>query len=397
MTNQRGMIQVIVVQGAVFSTRRIGPDLTRIGRKYGNDWHIAHLWDPRAVVADSIMPSYPWLFEPVEDGTPKINKDGNALIAYLQRMGTSIGDWREGFVSTQAASLYVPKVTPQAKMELMTLGKQVYEKRCTGCHGVKGDGNGPAAEFLNPKPRDFTSGVYKFKSTPGIDALPTDSDLFATLTHGLWGTSMPSWYMIKERERIAVIQYIKTFSDRWEKERVPQALAVPSEPAVTETSLAKGKALYQQNCMICHGNEGKGNGPLAGMLKDFWEQPIRPANLTLPAGAPGGVKLGQGSDHIFKTLMIGIGGGPMPAYQGQLTSDEIWDIVHYVQSLRVEAHESELVNAGIRSDEIENARRLIWATLLKSPNRDAIDSEVVRIEPQHLKEDHMKVPGDKSS
>ena len=182
----------------LFSTRRIGPDLTRIGRKYDDDWHIAHLWDPRAVVADSIMPSYPWLFEPLDGETPRINEDGKALVAYLQKMGTSIGDWREGFASTQVAGIQGPTVTPQAQRSLIAFGKQAYERRCMGCHGQKGDGNGPSAEFLNPKPRDFTAGVYKFKSTLGKETLPTDSDIFTTLTHGLWGTSMPSWYMVSE-------------------------------------------------------------------------------------------------------------------------------------------------------------------------------------------------------
>ncbi|HNP29300.1 MAG TPA: cbb3-type cytochrome c oxidase subunit I [Nitrospirales bacterium] len=365
----------------LFSTRRIGPDLSRVGRKYGDDWHVAHLWDPRIVVADSIMPAYTWLFEPPENGMPKINEKGQALVAYLQRLGTSIGDWREGFSSTQAGGSYPAKVTPQARRDLLELGAYVYERRCTGCHGIKGDGNGPAAEFLNPKPRNFIAGVFKFKSTPGVEALPTDADLFATLTHGLWGTSMPAWYMISERERLAVIQYIKTFSDRWEKNEIRQPVSVPAEPVVTALSLGQGKSLFLQNCMICHGNDGKGNGPLSGLLNNFWEQPIRPANLTLPAGASGGVKMGHGSQHIFKTLMVGIGGGPMPAYQDQLTSAEIWDIVHYVQSLRVEAHEIELAAAGVNIENMEEARRKMWATLLTSGNLNAVDSEVVRTKP----------------
>ncbi|MEO8324428.1 MAG: cytochrome c, partial [Nitrospirota bacterium] len=160
-----------------------------------------------------------------------------------------------------------------------------------------------------------------------------------------------------------------------------------AEPVVTESSLAQGKALFLQSCMICHGNEGKGNGPLSGLLKNFWDQPIRPANLTLPAGAPGGVKMGHGSEHIYKTLMVGIGGGPMPAYQDQLTSSQIWDIVHYVQSLRVEAHERELVAAGINIENMEDARRMIWATILRSGNRDAIDPGVVGTSLQPDEED----------
>ena len=200
---------------------------------------------------------------------------------------------------------------------------------------------------------------------------------------------MPAWYMISERERLAVIQYIKTFSDRWEKNEIPQPVSVPAEPVVTESSLEKGKSLFLQNCMICHGNEGKGNGPLSGLLKNFWEQPIKPANLTLPAGVSGGVKMGHGSQHIFKTLMVGIGGGPMPAYQDQLTSAEIWDIVHYVQSLRVEAHERELVAAGVKIENMEEARRKMWATVLNSGNLNAVDPGVVRTKP-HISENDQK-------
>ena len=91
--------------------------------------------------------------------------------------------------------------------------------------------------------------------------------------------------------------------------------------------------------------------------------------------------MGHGSQHIFKTLMVGIGGGPMPAYQDQLTSAEIWDIVHYVQSLRVEAHEIELAAAGVNIENMEEARRKMWATLLTSGNLNAVDSEVVRTKP----------------
>lgn len=362
----------------LFSTRRIGPDLTRIGRKYGDDWHIAHYWNPRDVVPDSIMPRFPWLFEPADgDLPPQPNEDGKALVAYMQKLGTAIGDWREGFAPTKAPKGPAPHFSPQAREELVALGREVYQRRCVGCHGVNGDGKGPSAIFLEPKPRDFTTGIYKFRSTPGKDSLPTDSDLFATITHGLWGTSMPSWAEISERERWAVIQYIKNFSDRWEKERVPVPVAVPPETPITQASLENGRQIFNR-CIICHGEGGKGDGFLAASLVDAWGQPVRPADFTLPAGMPGGVKLGHDGPHLFQAIMTGVGGTPMPVFQEQLTPEEAWDVVHYVQSLRVRAHEEELIAAGLKEQDLDEARMRIWASLSEAARQGDLEHELVR-------------------
>lgn len=364
----------------LFSTRRIGPDLTRVGRKYGDDWHAAHHWNPREVVPDSIMPAFPWLYESSRDGeAPRLNEDGKAMVAYLQKLGTGIGDWREGFVSTQA--LAAPTADSDSSGDLLALGRAVYARRCAGCHGERGDGAGPSARFMTPRPRDFTTGIFKFRSTPGKDSLPTDADLYGTITHGLWGTSMPAWQETSEHERRAVIRYIKTFSDRWTKEAVAAPIVIPVEPAVTAASLEKGKALFMANCMLCHGAEGQGNGPMAPVIKDAWGQPLRPANFTLAAGLSGGVKLGHHGEHLFKTVTTGVGGTPMPAFGGQLKPDEIWDIVHHVQSLRVAAHEAELVAAGLKEADRAQARARIWAALSTAARRGALDQAVVQLAP----------------
>lgn len=365
-------------QPHLFSTRRIGPDLTRVGRKYGDDWHAAHHWDPREVVPDSIMPSFPWLFKPIDgEGPPELNADGKAIIAYIQKLGTAIGDWRETFAPTRISSSAGSSISPAAMRDLRVLGREVYERRCIGCHGRRGDGNGPAARFLDPKPRDFTKGIFKFRSTPGKNSLPTDGDLFATITHGLWGTAMPPWYEIPERERWAVIQYIKGFSDRWEKETVDTPIRIPPEPAVSAISLKDGKAVFQR-CTICHGTEGKGDGPLAANLVDEWGHPERPANFTLPAGAPGGVKLGHDSVHLFKTVMTGIGGTPMPVFGSQLQADQIWDVVHYVQFLRVEAHIHHLKEGGLEKKDEPKAREMIWLSLSEAVQNGKIEASILR-------------------
>jgi cbb3-type cytochrome oxidase cytochrome c subunit/cytochrome c553 len=385
----------------LFGTRRIGPDLTRVGLKYGSDWHVAHHWDPRHVVPDSIMPSFPWLFEPAQgNAPPRMSEDGLALVSYLQRLGTGIGDWRETFIPTRVASGVSLTIDPREREQLVSEGKDVYERRCIGCHGENGDGKGPSAVFLDPKPRDFTKGIFKFRSTSGKDSLPTDADLFITVTHGLWGTAMPTWQEIPARERMAVIQYIKTFSDRWRKETVGQPIDVPAEPPVTEASIDNGKELFHGKaaCFICHGPEGRGDGLLAATLKDVWGHPERPADFTLPAGARGGVKLGHDGVHIFKTIMTGVGGTPMPDFeqqlthvdvskqngcavpQNQLTPMGIWDLVHYVQSLRIEAHAGELVAAGLKSSDRRASLSNLWASLSEAAVTGHLGSGVIQTE-----------------
>lgn len=337
----------------LFGTRRIGPDLTRVGRKYGDDWHVAHHWNPRAVVPDSIMPSFHWLYDGVDqNGVPQMTDEGKALVAYLQKLGTQIGDWREEFHSTNI--IVGSALRPNEK--LLDIGKSVYTRRCIGCHGEKGDGNGASARFLNPKPRNFTTGIFKFRSTGGKDSLPLDADLYRTITHGLWGTAMPPWYELSELERAAVIQYVKTFSDRWKKGPVPPPIAIPPEPPSDPGSVERGRQVFAQaGCLGCHGFEGKGDGPLAPILRDVWGHPVRPANFTLPAGVKGGVKLGHDALHLFTVVSTGVGGTPMEAFAERLTAQQIWDVVHFVQSLRLKAHEAELERVRV-APPIQTAR-----------------------------------------
>jgi len=418
-------------QPHLLGTRRIGPDLTRVGRKYGDVWHAAHHWNPREVVPDSIMPRFPWLFKDTGKGAPELNDDGRALVAYLQKLGTSIGDWRETFVSTRlSAGAALLPASGESARDLLPLGKEVYFRRCVGCHGEKGDGKGPAARFLTPKPRDFTSGIFKFRSTSGgADTLPSDQDLFITVTHGLWGTAMPPWYEIPADERLAVIQFIKTFSPRWQQQTPGAAIDIPPEPPVTAASIERGRQQFATVCAACHGATGRGDGLPPDTLTDTWGNPVNPANFTLPAGVPGGVKLGHDGEHIFKTIVTGVGGTPMPPFAGAFTPEQTWDIVHFVQSLRVDAEIASLQRSGLTKPvqqasfctssvpwlhaacnkvmlpildfcsaggplpattspggyHLPDARARLWASLSDAASRQAIDPEVLRgDEPQVL-------------
>ena len=264
---------------------------------------------------------------------------------------------------------------------MLTLGRSIYERRCMGCHGAKGDGKGPSARFLNPRPRDFTKGFFKFRSTAGKDSLPTDADLYLTLTHGLWGTSMPSMHELPAPQRWAVIQFLKTFSDRWAKEPAGRPITVPPEPPVTQASIEKGNTLFQSNCALCHGEQGAADGALSqpGMLSDDWGEPIRPAHLSLPSGTPGGVKLGHGGSRLYLSIVAGISGTPMPPFEG-LKEEEVWDLVHFVQSLRVTAHEAELVAAGLQEQDRNSARDRIWAAISgRAAAERAVTAEAARV------------------
>ena len=131
--------------------------------------------------------------------------DLQALIAYVQKLGMNRGKWRDLF---EPQEIEVTDVTLPRSAEWIAYGKEVYERRCIGCHGDKGDGNGPAATFFfNQRPRNFNAGVFKFRLTQ--KPVPTDGDLLRTITRGVRGTAMPAWYELPLNDRLAVIQYIK--------------------------------------------------------------------------------------------------------------------------------------------------------------------------------------------
>jgi cytochrome c oxidase cbb3-type subunit 2 len=246
------------------------------------------------------------------------------VIAYIQKLGTNRGAWRDVF-EPQNVSASVMRLPRSDEQEAR--GKQVYLRRCVGCHGEKGDGNGPMATFLDPRPRNFTLGEFKFRTTPS-GSLPTDGDLFRTLTHGVRFTAMPTWHELPEKDRIAVISFIKTFSDRWKQERPEPPIYIGDPPPPSRELLEKGKQAYQvAKCFQCHGNEGKGDGPSADDLDDSLGFKIRPADFT-----KGQFKGGGDVRDIFRTMTTGLDGTPMPSFADALDEEARWAISYYVLS-----------------------------------------------------------------
>ncbi|WEX90004.1 cbb3-type cytochrome c oxidase subunit II [Sinorhizobium garamanticum] len=387
----------------LFGTRRIGPDLMRVGLKFGDEWHIAHFWDPRMLSPDSIMAPYRDLFDRsasgvriVDDGaggrtlerTPVTealfdfdsktpisltpNADGllfvplearekkpvilipgeqfggdvvniaaetqelHALVAYLQKLGTQRGKWRDLFEPQQLETI---DVTLPRSEEWIGYGKTVYERRCVGCHGVKGDGNGPAATFLyKQRPRDFSAAVFKFRLTK--EPLPTDGDLLRTITRGVRGTAMPAWHELPINDRLAVIQYIKheLAVDRsdpaapyafFTEEPPGPPLIIGRPPEPSAKLLTRGAEIWQQaKCWECHGQRGKGDGQKAPGLKDDLGFPIIPADLT-----SGQFKSGSTVEDIYRTISTGMSGTPMPSYRNAFPDEDRWALSFYILSL----------------------------------------------------------------
>ena len=296
----------------------------------------------------------------------------------------------------------------------------LYREHCAHCHGITGDGNGPTAAFLNPYPRDYRPGKFKFKSTP-IGYRPTHDDLKKIVLDGIPGTAMPSFALLTDIEVESLVYYVKYLAIRGETERTllkastdllegerlvklvpdsaPEAekqsqqeqlsgikemaapivrqwadapnhvVEVPPRPEMTASELAESRRIGRDlfygtvaNCVKCHGDSALGDGVLTDyddwaleFIKDKSRdvvgeyvarglpQPrnIRPRNLRL-----GAYRGGMRPIDLYWRIKNGIEGVPMPAStmkpegdpnQKGLTSDDVWHIVNYVQSLPYES------------------------------------------------------------
>jgi cytochrome c oxidase cbb3-type subunit I/II len=225
---------------------------------------------------------------------------------------------------------YFPYATlrPALAQEELILGAEVYQENCAACHGEKGDGKGPQAHGIKTKPRDFTTGIYKFRSTPS-GSLPRGDDIFRTISRGVRGTSMLAQLHLSEKERWAVTEYLKTFSDRFKTEKPLDPVPVPAQPSPSPNLITLGKSLYTESgCNQCHGGEGKGDGPSANELKDEAGNRIAPTDLTLKP-----FKSGPSPGDLYRTISTGLNGTPMPSYADVLTPKERWEVVYYVLSI----------------------------------------------------------------
>jgi len=256
---------------------------------------------------------------------------------------------------------------------------ELYRVQCLHCHGPEGGGNGPTADFLNPRPRDYRQGIFKFTSMKDR-AMPSRGDLVHILANGVTGTAMPSFRRFSDAQLNGLADYVRLLSMRGMVERDLASTyrfdeALPAEyvlesyrsmwerwgehpdkvvyfdgevPPTTPESVERGRAIFNDagkgNCASCHGETGRGDGyavyttdPETGQLvvdkRDDWGNDILPRNI--PRGIFRG---GKRPIDIYRRIYAGINGTPMPAIgeskdaEGHplLNQEDLWDVVHYV-------------------------------------------------------------------
>jgi cytochrome c oxidase cbb3-type subunit I/II len=311
----------------LWGTRRIGPDLSRESTVHPQDWQLTHLYNPRLVVGDSIMPPYPWLFD---GGPSQPRREGLDVVAYLQFLGrarelsgfdrqarassansgtsdmTMAGEPSARATSptvpiamTGGYSVSVPVLHPASDPEDLHVevsrGRALFTANCASCHGPAGLGNGDASAGLLPKPANLTAARFSDERVSGV------------LWNGIPGSSMPPWRQLAAEDLRTLIAYV-------------QSLGGPGTSSTSQktASVDHGKALFAANCASCHGDRGFGDGPTAGVLVP------PPTNFNLKEPTQG---------RALEVLEKGIPGTAMPPWRSQLDEEQRHALAGFVRSL----------------------------------------------------------------
>jgi mono/diheme cytochrome c family protein len=278
--------------------RGIGPDLSRESGARPADWHFAHLYQPRAVAPLSVMPSYAHLFTGAAD---QPTQDARDLVSYLESLGRA----KDLGAPEAAASAVHPALNPVRARRVGAVpsisgtgnraeGLRLFANYCVGCHGLKGEGDGPGAAGLRPKPANLAAHRY------------TDEQVVAALWNGVAGTAMPAW-RDQPLDRIAhlvtAVQSMNTGADTG---------------ATDAAQLETGARVYAANCTQCHGERGAGDGFSAASLA------VAPANFQ---------RQRPSLDYALRVIAGGVAGTPMAPWTSRIKEDELLAVAQYVRSL----------------------------------------------------------------
>lgn len=245
--------------------------------------------------------------------------------------------------------------------EHLKRGVAVYRQYCQQCHGVTGNGQGPMAQYMIPKPRDYRKGIFKFTSTT-YGSKPLREDIYRTIRRGVMGTSMPSFDLLPPSDLEAVTDYVLALThrgeleaqladaaefdgaidtalvpemvqgilDKWKEARTNVVNPRAPMPTLTQNDVQAGRELFLSiGCNKCHGDEGRAE-VLDELPPDIWGNPNKAADITA-----GMLRGGTEPLDVYRRIEAGINGTSMPAFRSQFEKnpEEIWKLVAYVMSV----------------------------------------------------------------
>jgi mono/diheme cytochrome c family protein len=269
---------------------------------------------------------------------------------------------------------------PDVSRAHLRQGATVYARYCVQCHGVTGDGQGEAAVYLIPRPRDYRRGIFKFTSTT-YGSRPLREDLIRTIRRGIRGTSMPSFSLLDPKDLDAVVDYVlvlthrgeleaelaaeaevsdevdparvnemvATILGRWEQARGHVVYPTTPMPEFTPAIVDRGKkAFLTVGCAQCHGEDGRGQ-MATNVGVDAWSNPTKAADLT-----SGMLRGGTEPLDIYRHIDAGINGTPMPAFHDSLGKqpERIWHLAGYVLSVAETRRSGQVPGSGLLQDGI---------------------------------------------
>jgi mono/diheme cytochrome c family protein len=308
-------------------SERTGPDLAYLGRKRSEQWDIDHAKDPRKYSPLSIMPSFEFLPD----------QDLEDIIAYLFALGDRVAAERMILPPAPYAGNTDPSPYPTVELtpgdqgwptwEAAGLqeGKEIYVDKCLTCHGCAGNGLGSYAGTMTVTPADYKQ--EPFRSMP-------DDQWFWHVSEGLQGTLMPTWKAsLTEEERWSVINYIQetfarpTMRDPAEGD-VPADYAGLTNPVpLTIETLDAGKHIFIRECMVCHGDAGRGHGP--------YREGLQPSPPDFGDGSYGDF---TDADYFWR-ISEGLPWSAMPTWKLQYSEEDRWTLVHYLRAIFTQTEE----------------------------------------------------------
>jgi mono/diheme cytochrome c family protein len=306
----------------ILGSERTGPDLSYIGRKRSEVWEILHLKDPRGYSPKSIMPSFEFLSD----------DDLSAIVTFLFHLGDRVAQERmilppEMYAYLENPILY-PQATPPAdnspqgwatwlEADLQE-GKELYIDYCLTCHGCAGNGLGSYGGTMMVTPANFKQEPYR--------NMP-DDQWFWHVSEGIPGTLMPIWKeSLSEDQRWKVIRYIQQIFARPIMRDPDEGDPPAPYNSMTNTlpknveTLEKGKAIFIRECLVCHGDSGRGDGPFINGLQppppDFGDGSYTPS---------------YGDSDFFWRISEGLPWSAMPAWKLQYSEEDRWALVYYIK------------------------------------------------------------------